>query len=146
MKLLRTACVLLLSGVALGAHAESPADREILQVERDGCLAYQNNDPQKIAAFLTDDYTLTDSKGHVTTGADDINDAKTGKVHYDVFENYDMTARVYGDTTAVVLGKTRVKGTAEGQAIDIVVQFTDTFVKQDGRWRLAAGHVSRLKD
>ena len=146
MKFSRTACVLLLSGITFCAHAETPAEREILQVERDGCLAYQNNDPQQIAAFLTDDYTLTDSKGHVTTANDDINDAKTSKVHYDVFENYDMSARVYGDMTAVVLGKTRVKGTAEGQAIDIVVQFTDTFVKQAGRWRLAAGHVSRLKD
>ena len=126
--------------------AETPAEREILQVERDGCLAYQNNDAAKIAEFLTSDYTLTNSKGEVTTAADDINDAKTGKVHYDVFENYDMTARVYGDTTAIVRGKTRVKGTSEGNPVDIVVQFTDTFVKQDGRWRLAAGHVSRLKE
>lgn len=117
-----------------------------MQVERDGCLAYQHNDAAKIAAFLTSDYTLTDSKGHVTTAADDIKDAKSGSVHYDVFENYDMTARIYGDATAIVLGNTRVKGTAEGQPIDIVVQFTDTLVKQDGGWRLAAGHVSRLKD
>ena len=65
---------------------------------------------------------------------------------YDVFENYDMKVRVYDDATAVVLGKTRVKGNAEGKSIDIVVQFTDTFVKKNGQWRLAAGHVSRLKN
>jgi ketosteroid isomerase-like protein len=128
------------------AFGQTAAENEILQIEREGCLAYQHNDADKIARFLTSDYTLTDSKGAISTAADDVNDAKTAKVHYDVFENFDMKARVYGDTTAIVLGKTRVKGTGEGKPIDIEVQFTDTFVKQDGTWRLAAGHVSRLKN
>ena len=118
----------------------------VLQAERDGCIAYLKGDAEKIGNFLTTDYTLTNSKGQITTAADDINDAKTGKIHYDVFENYDMKARVYGDHTAIVTGKTKVKGVAEGKPIDIIVQFTDTFVKQDNRWRLAAGHVSRLKE
>ena len=70
---------------------------------------------------------------------------QSGKVHYDVFENYDMKARLYGDNTAVVLGKTRVKGMSEDKPFDRVVQFTDTLVKRDGRWQLAAGHVSRIE-
>ena len=78
--------------------------------------------------------------------ANDIEDARTGRVHYDVFENYDMKVRVYGGHTAIVMGKTKIKGNAQGKPIDIIVQFTDTFVKQSGRWRLAAGHVSRLKE
>jgi ketosteroid isomerase-like protein len=128
--------------------AQKSADKTaaVLQAERDGCVAYRQGDADKIAKFLTDDYTLTNSKGEITTAADDLNDAKTGKVRYDVFENYDMKARVYGDHTAIVNGKTKDKGTAEGKPIDIIVQFTDTFVKQDGHWRLAAGHVSRLKE
>ena len=66
-------------------------------------------------------------------------------MHYDVFENFDMTPRLYQDNTAVVLGKTHVKGIAEGKPFDRVVQFTDILVKRDGRWQLAAGHVSRLE-
>ena len=91
------------------------------------------------------EFTLTLSSGEVNTRADEINELRSGKVHYDVFENYDMKARVYGDSTAVVLGKTRVKGTADGKPFDRVVQFTDTLIKRDGRWQLAAGHVSRLE-
>jgi ketosteroid isomerase-like protein len=133
---------------AVTIFAQSPRDETaaVLQAERDGCAAYLNGNADKIANFLTNDYTLTNSKGEISTAADDIKDAKTGKVHYDVFENYDMKARLYGDHTAVVTGKTKVKGSAEGKPIDIVVQFTDTFVKQNGQWRLAAGHVSRLKE
>ncbi len=128
--------------------AQTPTDESaaVLQAEREGCAAYLHGDAGKIANFLTDDYTLTNSKGEITTAADDIEDAKSGRVHYDVFENYDMKVRIYDDHTAIVTGKTKVKGNAQGKPIDIVVQFTDTFVKQGGRWRLAAGHVSRLKE
>jgi len=128
--------------------AQTPSDdsASVLQAERDGCVAYLRGEADNIAKFLTDDYRLTNSKGEITTAADDIEDARSGRVHYDIFENYDMKVRVYGGDTAIVTGKTKIKGNAEGKPIDIIVQFTDTFVKQSGRWRLAAGHVSRLKE
>jgi ketosteroid isomerase-like protein len=128
--------------------AQTPRDESaaVLQAEHDGCVAYLRGDAGKIANFLTDDYTLTDLKGEISTAADDIEDASSGRIHYDVFENYDMTVRLYADHTAIVTGKTKIKGNAQGKPIDIIVQFTDTFVKQSGRWRLAAGHVSRLKE
>ena len=130
------------------ALAERATDESaaVLQAERDGCVAYLRGDGDGIAKFLTDDYTLTTSKGEIITAADDIEAAKTGSVHYDVFENYDMKVRVYGAHTAIVTGKTKVKGRAQGKPLDIIVQFTDTLVKQNVRWRLAAGHVSRLKE
>ena len=128
--------------------AQTPTDESaaVLQAERDGCVAYLRGNADKIANFLTDDYALTNSKGEITTAADDIEDARSGRVHYDVFENYDMKVRVYGGDTAIVTGKTKIKGKAQGKPIEFIVQFTDTFVKQSGRWRLAAGHVSRLKE
>lgn len=135
-------------GCTAAVLAQTPTNDSaaVLQAEHDGCVAYLRGDANKIASFLSDDYTLTNSKGEITTAADDIEDAKTGRVHYDIFENYDMKVRVYGDHTAIVTGKTKVKGNAQGKPIDVIVQFTDTFVKQNGRWRLAAGHVSRLKE
>ena len=114
----------------------------ILQAERDGCAAYLHGDAEKIAKFLAEDYTLTNSKGEISARADDIADAKSGKVHYDVFENHDMKVRLYGDSTAVVTDRTKLKGVYDGKPIDELVQFSDTLVKQNGHWHLAAGHVS----
>src|SRR6266567_5734128 len=126
--------------------AQTAADETaaVLQAERDGCAAYLHGDAEKIAKFLAEDYTLTSSKGEISARADDIADAKSGKVHYDVFENHDMKVRLYGDSTAVVKGRTNLKGVYNGKTIDKVVQFTDTLVKQNGHWRLAAGHVSAV--
>jgi len=125
--------------------AQTPAQKEVLQFERDACKAFLDADIPALERVLTPDFTLTVSNGEVSTRADEINELQTKKVHYDVFENYDMLARLYGDDTAVVLGKTRVKGTADGKPFDRIVQFTDTLIKRDGRWQLAAGHVSRIE-
>jgi len=125
--------------------AQTGPEKDVLQFEHDACKAFLDADPAALERVLTADFTLTLSNGEVSTRADEINDLRGGKVHYDVFENYDMIARVYGDNMAVVLGKTRVKGTVDGKPFDRVVQFTDTLIKRDGRWQLAAGHVSRLE-
>src|SRR5207249_673377 len=84
------------------------------------------------------------SKGEISARADDLADATSGKVRYAEFENYNMKVRLYGDSTAVVTGRTKLKGVYNGKPIDKVVQFTDTLVKQNGHWRLAAGHVSAV--
>jgi ketosteroid isomerase-like protein len=125
--------------------AQTPAQQEVLQFERDACKAFLDVDVPVLERVLTPDFTLTLSSGEVNTRADEINELHTGKVHYEVFENYDMLARLYGNDTAVVLGKTRVKGTADGKPFDRIVQFTDTLIKRDGRWQLVAGHVSRIE-
>lgn len=140
-----TVALLFVVPVLTASDAPNESDK-ILQLESEWCGAFQRGDAAAIAAALADDYTLTDSRGVITTKADDLEDAKTGKMHYDIFENEDMKVRTYGGATAIVTGKTKVKGTAEGKPVDVLVQFTDTLVKIDGRWRLVAGHVSRLRN
>jgi acetyl esterase/lipase len=124
---------------------QTGTEKEVLQFEREACKAFLDADVAALERVLTPEFTLTLSNGEVSTRADEINELRSGKVHYDLFENYDMLARLYGNDTAVVLGKTRVKGTANGKPFDRVVQFTDTLIKRDGRWQLAAGHVSRIE-
>jgi ketosteroid isomerase-like protein len=131
--------------VVAGAHllrAQSALEKEVLQFERDACKAFLDADVAGLERVLTPDFTLTLSNGEVSTRANEINELRSGKVHYEIFENYEMKPRVYGRDAAVVTGKTRVKGTSDGKAFDRVVQFTDTLIKRDGTWVLAAGHVS----
>jgi|SRR5215469_2405296 len=125
--------------------AQTPAQQEVLKFERDACKPFVDADVAGLERVLTADFTLTLSNGEVNTRADEINELRSGKVHYEVFENYDMLARLYGNDTAVVLGKTHVKGKSDGKPFDRVVQFTDTCIKQDGRWQVAASHVSPVE-
>src|SRR5258707_7580567 len=90
-----------------------------------------------------EDATLPNSMANLTTRADDIGEARKNDPKCEIFENYDMKVRLYGDT-AVVTGKTHAKGVSGGKPFDFQFQFTDTFVKEGGRWRLLARHVSKL--
>ena len=127
------------------SFAQTPAQQEVLKFERDACRPFVDADVAGLERVLTADFTLTLSNGEVNTRADEINELRSGKVHYEVFENYDMLARLYGNDTAVVLGKTHVKGKSDGKPFDRVVQFTDTCIKRDGRWQVAASHVSPVE-
>src|SRR5229473_4333253 len=104
----------LVSAVSHLSVAQTPAEKDVLQFERDACIPFLDADVAALERVLMPDFTLTLSNGEVSTRADEINELRSGKVHYDVIENYDMLARLYGNDTAVVLGKTRVKGTADG--------------------------------
>src|SRR5206468_11867787 len=85
--------------------AQTTDEKDVLQFERDACKAFLDADVAALERVLTADFTLTLSNGEVSTRADEINELRSGKVHYDVFENYDMLVQLYGDGVAIVLGK-----------------------------------------
>src|SRR5260370_38532433 len=91
--------------------AQTPTEQEVLQFEREACKAFLDADVAMLGRVLTPGFTLTLSNGEVSTRADEINELRSGKFDYDVFENYDMLARLYGES-AVVLVKRRARGTA----------------------------------
>lgn len=134
-------CLFLASNIAF---ADPKGDETaIVQVLHDACKAYLEADVEKLTEFLTEDFTLTDASGAISTRADDIEIAKKGTIKYEVFENHDMKVRLYGDA-AVVTGRTRVKGKSGENAFSSEFQFTDTLVRRDGRWQVAASHISKV--
>jgi ketosteroid isomerase-like protein len=143
MKITALFALTFLASVLAVSAQESDEANAVLQTERDLAAAYQRSDADGIAQGVMEDYTLTHSTGKVTTRADDIAEAKKNDPKYEIFENYDMKARVHGDA-AVVTGKTHTKGISGGKPFDWQFQFTDTFVKDGGRWRLLASHASKL--
>jgi len=143
MKITAVFALASMTGLLLAFAQESDEANAVLQTERDLANSYQKGNADAIAQGVMEDYTLTNSTGKITTRADDIDEAKKNDPKYEIFENYDMKARVHGDA-AVVTGKTHTKGISGGKPFDSQFQFTDTFVKDGGRWRLLAGHVSKL--
>lgn len=134
-------CLFLTAGV-VSADAQGDA-AAVEQVLHDACKAYLDANVEKLTEFLTEDFTLTDASGTISTRADDIEIAKKGTIKYEVFENHDMKVRLYGDS-AVVTGRTRVKGKAGENAFASEFQFTDTLVRRGGRWQVAASHISKV--
>jgi ketosteroid isomerase-like protein len=116
---------------------------DVLRAEHELALCYQNSDAACIEQGVMEDYILINSRGKIGTRADDLAEAKKGDPKYEIFENHDMKARVHGDS-AVVTGVTQTKGISGGQPFDAEFRFTDTFVKDHGRWRLWAGQAMKI--
>lgn len=137
---LAIALFLSLPSIFAGNAAEETA---VLQAEREICNAYLKGDVEAITRNVMEDYTVTNSRGEITGRDQDIDDAKKRDPKYEIFENHDMKVRVYGDT-AVVTGRTHLKGISGAKPFDSEIQFTDTLIKDNGRWRLLAVHASNL--
>jgi len=133
--------------LAFGAAAadEAADERAVREAERAICAAYEREDAAWLAQHLDPGFTLTDSRGAVTTRAEEVAQFGAGKVAYDVFRNRDSKVRFYGDA-AVVNGVTVVKGSADGKPFAGEFQFTDTYVRRGGEWVIVASHASRLPE
>ena len=116
---------------------------DVLRAEPELALCYQNSDAACIEQGVMEDYILINSRGKISTRADDLAEAKKGDPKYEIFENHDMKARLHGDS-AVVTGVTHTKGISGGEPFDAEFRFTDTFVKDHGRWRLWAGQAMKI--
>jgi ketosteroid isomerase-like protein len=123
----------------------NPANDEaaVIRTLHDACKAYQDGDIDAIRRHLTDDFILTDADGVITSREDDVRLLQTNAMDYTLFENRDMKVRLHGDS-AVVSGITEVRGNAGSKTFAAKFQFTDTVVREGGRWRVAASHISRL--
>ena len=133
--------------LAIGAPAcarDSRADeQEIRRVEAILCEAFERGDADVLRKHLDARFTLTNSRGEVTDFAQNVAEVARRDPHYDVFHNHDQQVRLYRDA-AIVVGVTTVKGHSGEQLFDGDFQYTDTWVRDGDRWKLAASHASRL--
>jgi len=131
--------------IASSVHAHDAAqdEREIRRVEAQLCHAFEIGDAGTLRKDLDVTFTLTNSHGEVSDFAQNLAEVASREPRYEIFRNHDQQVRVYRDA-AIVTGITTVKGTSKGDAFAADFQFTDTYVRRDGHWLLAASHASRL--
>jgi ketosteroid isomerase-like protein len=103
--------------------------------------AVKNNDAAKMDRFLADDFVLVTGTGKTYTRVDLLNDARSGRKHYQHQEDTDQKVRVWGDT-AVVTAKLWAKGTDDGKPFEYIVWFSDIYVRTRTGWQYSFGQVS----
>src|SRR5262249_47572540 len=103
--------------------------------------AVKVNDAATMDRILADDFILVTGSGRVSSKADLLNEARSGKVVYEHQEGTEQRVGVWGDT-AVVTAKLWEKGTDDGKAFDYTLWFSDTYVRTPGGWRYVFGQAS----
>jgi lysophospholipase L1-like esterase/ketosteroid isomerase-like protein len=138
--------LLLLSLSALVGWSQKPSaedEKAVLDTEYAWCQAYLKADTAALADLELDGYTLVEPNGSTTSKEQEIAEVKSGAIRFLALSSHELSLRVYGDT-AIVTGRTVLKAIEDNEPHDGIFQFTDTFVRKDGRWRVAAEQVTRL--
>lgn len=132
---------------ATGTSGRSPAaaEAELKEIEDMFVKASLTGDPTVFERLYADNYTFVDPTGQLVTREQDINDLKSGKLKFESHDQSNVQTRVYGDT-AVVTGVSAIKGTYAGDDISGRYRWTDTFVRQNGQWKIVASQVNRIMD
>jgi len=136
-------CALLAGSAAFAA--DSHEQQRVMQVTQDACVAFLKADVAGAEALLAPGFTLVNSSAVVQSREEVLAEIRAGDPVYDEFRNHSMTARVFGDA-AIVQGITTVKGRSGGQAFDVNVRFTDTLIREKGKWRLVVSHVTAIRN
>jgi ketosteroid isomerase-like protein len=146
------ACSLLLTIVAAlsslafgqGARAaDSDAVTAITKIENDGVKADLAGDPSFYQSNLADDWTGGTSRGTWDTKQSvlaDMKDTKNNKTNSERIS--ELKVRVHGDV-AIANYKSTYDSLIKGQHYARTVITTDTFLRQNGTWKLVAGHSSQ---
>lgn len=119
------------------------AEQELIKLEQDWAKAIVARDIQTLDRIEADDWFYTDPDGNVITKAQDSAELKSGAYVATSFVADDMKARVYGET-AVVTGRNTETSTYKGKDTSGQYRWTDTWVKQAGRWQCVATHSSKI--
>jgi ketosteroid isomerase-like protein len=132
--------------IAQNKSARNIDAEKIVQLCDEWDDAYIKKDSKPLEKMLTADYVGIDDEGAVTSKTDEINLIKTGEyVIFSVDHIDPQKVRVYG-STAVVTSHAKVKHASKGQTNIVTGRATTVCVNENGQWRIASWHASRVKE
>ena len=137
--------LLSLTSFAADLPAPTREQKEVMQVTQDACVAFLKADVAAAEALLAPEFTLVNSRAVVQSREEVLAEIRGHDPVYTEFRNHSMNAHVFGDA-AIVQGITTVKGKSGEQSFDVNVRFTDTLIREKGKWRLVVSHVTRIPE
>lgn len=118
-------------------------EEEVRAAEARRFAAMVQVDAAALAGLLADDLTYTHSNGVVENKAQFLESLSSGRLRYLSIEPSEVVVRVYGDT-AILTGRSTMKVKTGEQETTLPIRFTDVWVRQAGRWRMAAWQSTRI--
>jgi ketosteroid isomerase-like protein len=120
-------------------------ESEVLKVEQERDQALQDRDIKVLDRIYSDDLVFVNTRGQRFTKAQRLADLGAGKVEYFSYDQGNYSFRVYGNTV-VMTGRTSSVVKFQGRVNKIPRQFTNTYVKVAGQWRLVEHQATPTVD
>jgi uncharacterized protein (TIGR02246 family) len=132
-------CALVAATGRWASAQEHPAEK----ADRARFEAMIKADTAALTELLSPDLTYVHSSGVLESRDEYVEAIRSGKYKYKKVDLEDVKVRAYGDT-ALVSGKATIDVNSAGNDVHSVLRFLDVWVKQDGKWRMAAWQSTKL--
>jgi ketosteroid isomerase-like protein len=133
------------TGLNSPAAEETPesaeqAKQEVIKVSNAIDQALAKDDADALAPYLSDELEYTQQTGLLLSKADWLARERSKKIINVALKHEIGHVHVFGNTV-ILTGVSHSKVVFDGKVSDEPRRFTRTFVKQNGKWLLAAQHV-----
>jgi ketosteroid isomerase-like protein len=133
----------LFAACALAAAQPAATADEVNKAEAAWIQAVVKNDIKALDQMLANDLVYSHSSGVVETKQEYLGKLKTGDQKYATIERSNQKTQTYANT-GIVTGPARMTGATKGVPFDNKLLMIHVWVKQGGRWQLAAHQTTRL--
>jgi ketosteroid isomerase-like protein len=137
----------LLVGAGCWAQVSTPGDDaqtgKLLTLEHMWNEAQVNRDSRAVQGMIADRFVNTEYDGDVSDRERFLADIRDPQFKPAFANIQDLKVNFYRDT-AIVTGVYHTKGSYNGKSYDHVGRFTDTWVREEGKWLCVASHTSLL--
>jgi hypothetical protein len=140
---MRLAFFLLLLLPAVLGFSQSKKQLKFEALERQRFEAMTTKNTAALEVMLSDQLTYTHSNGLIEDKQQHLENIRTGKLQYRSIQPEEMKLRFYR-RTVVGTGIVNVTGVLNEKEFSIRLRYTDVYVKQKGKWRLAAWQSLKL--
>jgi hypothetical protein len=128
------------NGPEQGTNATTQA---LINLENRWVGALMKSDTSTLESIFADTYVDTDENSHRTDKQGVLSVLKSGELKMASIKLSEMRVYDYGDA-AVVIGSASQAGNFKGRPLTIKIIFTDTFIRQNGKWKAVASHRSAV--
>ncbi len=144
MKGLFTLLCLLACALPLCAQRKSASVADQLKkLEQERVQAVIKGDTTTMDRMTGNDYFFIDAQGRVRKKQDTLSAIKSGDIKIESNDLDDLDVHVYGNT-AVLTGKSTIKGQIGGQDSSGTYRFLRVYVKQGGQWKSVAFQQTKV--
>jgi ketosteroid isomerase-like protein len=120
---------------------QSPDEQALIRIQHEWAEARMKGDSSCTRSLEADDCTIVWPDGRIVNKQADLQ-TMTGDIVFSEFKINDLQVRVHGDT-GIVVGQGSITAQKGNQnLLGGKFVWTDTFVKQNGQWKVVASQIT----
>ena len=126
----------------------SPEEEAVRKLEREWLDAYEQHSAEAMDRIVAEDFMITFPNGKTQNKAQLMAMMKKPRKEgapVTRFYTEEVQSRKYGDTV-ILTGRVVFETKGKDKTTKEVSRYTDTYVKREGRWQVAASHLSNAPE